>query len=473
MKRSLFIALAAILALSSCAAQSETPSPESGNGASEPVYDFYDTGEASPEAPVTTRMPETFREETMPADGGVSFDEAGVAAEDGLKDYDASSFGDSETPSADGASAESVYDYDDSAESVYDYDDSDRVVFPPEQQPEARAGLLTGGEWCDNDNFDFWRELVGGRQEWSGLADSWRLCTENRVFVSVTKDEKPAENITVKLFAGDARLWEAVTDNRGYAYLFATLDKGTQYVPTHITAERGGKQLAYAEYRGGGECRLKITEESPRAAGLDLMFVIDTTGSMSDELTYLQAELEGVIRRVTEDKQIPVRLGLNFYRDEGDEYTVRGCDFSDDIPKAISVINDQVADGGGDYPEAVERALSCAIREQSWSTDNVKLLFLVLDAPPHDTRENAETLRALLTEAAEKGIRIIPIASSGVDTETEFLCRSFAAATGGTYTFLTDHSGIGGSHLEPTIGYYQVEKLNDMIVRIIEGYLAR
>ncbi|MDE7233584.1 MAG: hypothetical protein K2N29_00810, partial [Ruminiclostridium sp.] len=62
--------------------------------------------------------------------------------------------------------------------------------------------------------------------------------------------------------------------------------------------------------------------------------------------------------------------------------------------------------------------------------------------------------------------------SSGVDTETEFLCRSFAAATGGTYTFLTDHSGIGGSHHEPTIGYYQVEKLNDMLVRIIEGYLS-
>ena len=467
MKRSFFIALAAVLALSSCAAQNtETPYAEPENGASKPTYDFYEAAGDSAGASVTTRMPEALREETA----------APAAAADGLKDYDASwdeagaySFGGDADDSSFGydAAPSEAYDF---SESVYDYD---RFVFPPEQQPEARAGLLTGGEWRDNDNFDFWCELVGGRQEWSGIADHWRLCTENRVFVRVTKDENPAENVTVKLFAGEAKLWEAVTDNRGYAYLFATLDKSTQYVPTHITAERNGKQLAYAEYRGGGECLLKITEESPRAVGLDLMFAIDTTGSMGDELTYLQAELEGVIRRVTEDKQIPVRLGLNFYRDEGDEYTVRGCDFSEDIPKGISVINDQIAYGGGDYPEAVERALSCAIREQSWNTDNVKLLFLVLDAPPHDTKENAETLRALLAEAAEKGIRIIPVASSGVDTETEFLCRSFAAATGGTYTFLTDHSGIGGSHLEPTIGYYQVEKLNDMLVRIIEGYLSR
>lgn len=467
MKRSIFITLAAVLALSSCAAQSGTSYDEPVNGALEPVYDIYETeGDSAAGAPVTTRMPEALREETI----------APAAAADGLKDYGASrneagdfaleSF---DAPSEAGASPEGFYD---SSESVYDYDSAGCPIYPPEQQPEARAGLLTGGEWCDNDNFDFWRELVGGRQEWSGIADHWRLCTENRVFVRVTKDEKPAENVTVKLFAGEAKLWEAVTDNRGYAYLFATLDKGTQYVPTHITAERGGKQLAYAEYRGGGECLLKIAEESPRAVGLDLMFAIDTTGSMGDELTYLQAELEGVIRRVTEDKQIPVRLGLNFYRDEDDEYTVRGCDFSVDIPKGISIINDQVAYGGGDYPEAVERALSCAIREQSWNTDSVKLLFLVLDAPPHDTRENAETLRALLAEAAEKGIRIIPVASSGVDTETEFLCRSFAAATGGTYTFLTDHSGIGEGHLEPTIGYYQVEKLNDMLVRIIEGYLS-
>lgn len=445
LKRSVWIALAAAFTLSSCGAQTETTpvgAPEK-NGA-EPVYDFYDGSEA-PDSPAETGVPKA----TVSA----------IAAADGIAEYDA------------------VFDETGALPSVYDFSESgadgyDRVVFPPEQQPEARAGLLTGGEWRDNDNFDFWRELVGGRREWSGIAESWRLCTENRVSVLAERDGKPAENVTVKLFAGDTVLWEAVTDNRGRAYLFATLDRETQYVPTHITAERDGRQLAYAEYRSGGECLLRIGEEIPRAKGLDLMFAIDTTGSMSDELRYLQAELEGVIRRVTDEKQIPVRLGLNFYRDEGDEYIVRGCNFSEDIPKAIAVIGGQTADGGGDYPEAVERALSHAIREQSWNADSVKLLFLVLDAPPHDTAENAETLRALMTEAAEKGIRIIPVASSGADTETEFLCRSFALLTGGTYTFLTDHSGIGGSHLEPTVGAYQVEKLNDLLVRIIGEYLA-
>jgi hypothetical protein len=42
--------------------------------------------------------------------------------------------------------------------------------------------------------------------------------------------------------------------------------------------------------------------------------------------------------------------------------------------------------------------------------------------------------------------------------------------TGGTYTFLTNHSGIGNDHLEPTIGDYEVEKLNDLMIRVIKEY---
>ena len=72
--------------------------------------------------------------------------------------------------------------------------------------------------------------------------------------------------------------------------------------------------------------------------------------------------------------------------------------------------------------------------------------------------------------AAEKGIKIIPIAASGIDKETEFLMRFFAQATNGTYVFITDHSGVGGSHIEPSIGQFEVEKLNDLMVRLISKY---
>jgi hypothetical protein len=206
---------------------------------------------------------------------------------------------------------------------------------------------------------------------------------------------------------------------------------------------------------------------------LDLMFVIDTTGSMSDELEYLKAELDGVIRRTARDNSnLPIRLSVNVYRDEGDDYVVRSTPFGTDINERLDFLKGQYADGGGDFEEAVETALADALENHDWDANaTARLLFLVLDAPPHNTPQIVGEMHRLTALAASKGVRIIPIASSGIDKDTEFLTRTLAMATGGTYIFLTDHSGVGGGHLEPTIGEYEVELLNDLLIRVIGGYL--
>jgi hypothetical protein len=190
---------------------------------------------------------------------------------------------------------------------------------------------------------------------------------------------------------------------------------------------------------------------------------------MSDELTYLQKDFASIASDAGSDGIV---YSVNFYRDEGDDYVVRDYGFTNNISSALDLLKEQRADGGGDYPEAVTAALLNGISGHDWREDSEKLMFLVLDAPPHDG-DAIQQFSNILTLAAQKGIRIIPVASSGVDTDTEFLCRSMAIATGGTYTFLTDDSGIGGSHLEPTIGDYSVEKLNEMLVRIISDYFSQ
>jgi hypothetical protein len=82
-----------------------------------------------------------------------------------------------------------------------------------------------------------------------------------------------------------------------------------------------------------------------------------------------------------------------------------------------------------------------------------------------------QSLQQSIKAAAEAGIRVIPVASSGVDDTCQLLFRSYAALTGGTYTYLTNHSGIGGSHATPTLPEEPgVERLNDMMVRIITEY---
>jgi hypothetical protein len=141
--------------------------------------------------------------------------------------------------------------------------------------------------------------------------------------------------------------------------------------------------------------------------------------------------------------------------------------------KTASFIKNQNAGGGGDFPEAVHSALEEAIYQQPWATDAVaRIIFLVLDAPPHQNAEVTSELQAQIRAAAKAGIRIIPVTASGIDRATEFLMKTFAVATGATYTFLTDHSGIGNGHLAPTADKFDVEKLNDLLVRIVNQSIS-
>ena len=148
-------------------------------------------------------------------------------------------------------------------------------------------------------------------------------------------------------------------------------------------------------------------------------------------------------------------------------------DFKTDVTKTVDFIKEQTADGGGDYPEAVHTALEVSLQSLSWGEDSrMRLAFLLLDAPAHHQNAIIESMQNSIETYARLGIRIIPIAASGADKDTEFMLRFFGILTGGTYTFLTNDSGVGGSHIEASVGEYQVEKLNDLIVRLIAAALS-
>jgi hypothetical protein len=141
------------------------------------------------------------------------------------------------------------------------------------------------------------------------------------------------------------------------------------------------------------------------------------------------------------------------------------------VATTLDFLRKQSADGGGDYPEAVDMALFESISNEDWNEEALaRILFIVLDAPSHTEPEVIARLQSQLHLAAEKGIRIVPIACSDIRKDGEYLMRTFALATNGTYLFLTDDSGIGNAHIKPTTDKYDVEKLNDAIVRVVKQY---
>ncbi len=336
------------------------------------------------------------------------------------------------------------------------------IIIEPEIQPEA--GLLTGGEWNDNDHWHDWISLYQTHEEWGEYRDLWQTHhTDNRIEVVITSNGAPVEGAKVT-----CSYMTAVTDNNGTAYLFYT-----ENTSDGITVEYNGiTEQICEEYSANSTIEYELNADTSNSKTLDLMLMVDTTGSMMDELSYLQEELKDVITRIKSDNgNIPIRISVNFYRDEGDDYVIREFEFTDDVNDATRIISEQSANGGGDTPEAVHTALNSALNSHTWNDSSTKLMFFVLDAPPHAEPQIIDQTNKLVKQAAEMGVRIIPVASSGVDKSTEYLLRTMAITTGGTYTFLTDDSGIGGGHIEPTIGEFEVEKLNDMMVRIANDYL--
>lgn len=342
-------------------------------------------------------------------------------------------------------------------------------VEPTDPEIPPQAGLLTGGEWNDNAHWADWDALYGSHEDWNGYKKTWKNETDCRIAVKVTAGGQPFEGAKVSCKSAIA---SAVTDNNGMAYLFYKAING----PTEeIVVEYGSASKTIGGVIGSMEveCDLGDVGKDQEQKSLDFMIMCDTTGSMGDELEYLKVELENIVRKIQSDNgNIITRTSVNFYRDEGDEYVVRQFPFTDDIEQAAKAIREQSADGGGDFPEAVHTALDSAINNHDWSENSTKIMFLVLDAPPHTDIQVIDSVNKSIREAAEKGIRIVPIASSGIDKSTEYLLRTMAFTTGGTYTFLTDDSGIGGGHLEPTVGAYNVEKLSEMMIRIVNSYLA-
>ena len=358
------------------------------------------------------------------------------------------------------------------------YEDGPTAVKPGAEMPDGyeyyeyrqqvQAGLLTAGRTDDNKQFE---EFLQAMEELGAYASKWRIYPRKRLTVHV----EGSNNAMVALSDREGNVLSyGRTDANGDAYLYYDIftEQG-QSVPYKVGVSNG-QDFAEVELKEEDGDAVSLELAPAEVNALDIMIMLDTTGSMGDELSYLQAEIEDMILRVRQKTgNAKVRLSVNFYKDHGDEYTVSYHPFTEDVAKCRELLLSEHADGGGDYPEAVDEALVNGICDHGWNSDAVKVMFIILDAPPHDESDRQGTL-ANLRKAAEnarmQGIRIVPVVASGIGDDTEYLMRVLAAVTGGTYVFLTDHSGIGGQHQETHVDQYEVEKLNDLMVKVILSY---
>lgn len=240
---------------------------------------------------------------------------------------------------------------------------------------------------------------------------------------------------------------------------------------TELTAQLTGRRLPLSDDEvASAQAEFALPRTS--RVRLDIALAIDTTGSMGDEIRYLQTEFDAISKAIEATyPSSQQRWSLVVYRDEGDAYVTRYFDFRDDPAEFRTQLAAQSAGGGGDFPEAPQAAFE-VLNQFAWRTepDVARVAFWVADAPHHD--QQAEALAKGIRGARAKGIHVYPVASSGVDELTEHTMRSAAQLTGGRYLFLTDDSGVGGAHKEPTVPCYFVTKLDEALLRVVEAEMT-
>jgi hypothetical protein len=314
----------------------------------------------------------------------------------------------------------------------------------------------------------------------------------NRQIITVMDEQgMPLMGAWVRVYNGQTLVSESRTYANGETLFFPNANparRGAQsyYVVIQKDEQAGAFTLDPAR---GPEWHVSLagTRHLQQQVKLDVLFLLDTTGSMGDEILQLQNNILGISGQIAQ-LNVDARYGLVTYRDRGDEYVVRTDDFTSNVSAFQATLMQVQANGGGDEPESLNEALHMAVQAASWrGDDTIKLIFLVADAPPHLDYPNDFDYAQEMVIAAARGIKIHPIASSGLTPDGEFIFRQLAQYTMGHFLFLTYQSGSSGAPGEKRgdlqvgtpanpqqgqPGDYTVEHLDELVLMLVQEEIA-
>jgi hypothetical protein len=374
-----------------------------------------------------------------------------------------------ETEGGDPMSAEGGYDSYDRAE-VEPPTGVDEIEIAPEQEYNLRAGSV--------DDNEQWDDYLLYRLE---FADTFirvhDIDVTERHIIHVTNEQGlPVLGAKITISSQqDQWLTELMTYSDGGA-LFFPQAYDTQDQLFNVEVEKDGVETSFSLDRDVREHWVTLDARSTsKPVKLDVHFLIDATGSMSDEIYQLRNNMITISERIHELSSNPdVRFAMTTYRDRGDIYISKTFDFTPDIDLFTQELSQVYADGGGDNPESLNEGLHDAIHLPEWRIeDTISLIFLIADAPPHlDYPDDYDYAEEVLI-AAQRGIKIFPLASSGLNDQGEYIFRQLAQITSAKFLFLTyGADGKPGSETPHHVEDYSVLSLDQLVVRLVEEELA-
>lgn len=338
-----------------------------------------------------------------------------------------------------------------------------------------RPVSLSAGEVDDNRQWEEYLEYLTGYQG----PPVHEVDVSERYIITVRgSDGRPLPNALVRIASGDETLFESLTYANGQTLFFPRALPETWGVESfRVSAAKDGVSRSLDFPRGtetGWNLTLDAAASYDGGIPLDVLFLLDSTGSMADEIDRIKDTLLSISARISDLPSHPnLRFGMVSYRDRGDEYITRVFDFDADAGRFSDTIRSVQADGGGDEPESLNEALHVALNAPEWRTeDAIRLVFLLADAPPHLDYPQDYDYAVEMVEARRRGIKIFSVASSGLNWRGEYIFRQIAQHTMGRFIFILYESPGGGVGTPHDVGEYTIERLDSLIVRLVEEELA-
>ena len=354
---------------------------------------------------------------------------------------------------------------------------------PWPQAPQPRRPVnptMTAGMVDDNADFG---EYLAYRQRSGHLPVRERDISERYLLEVTDAQGHPVHDAEVAVQrpgVAQPLMW-ARTDTAGRVWLHprAFMSPDVSERTLGVAVRKGGLQSRAMLLRGQSQAvQVRLGPVANAPVRLDLVFLIDATGSMGDEIAKLKHSMRAMAQQIAQlPGQPDICYGLVAYRDRGDAYVTRTHDFTDDLGAFQQQLANVQAHGGGDTPEALNEALHEVVHGLSWRQQAARMVVLVADAPPHLDYGGPQYDRDMQA-ALSKGIKLFAVGASGLDPVGEYIYRQMAQYTAGRFVFLTyrDASNPGsgpGSQTVHDVKQYSVQTLDRLVVRLVADELAR
>lgn len=237
--------------------------------------------------------------------------------------------------------------------------------------------------------------------EWSRQGETQVL---DGTFINIRAFEKPYADYTGKFSDNPFRL--RVTQKP----LETAKPSDSRYMSDTVSAfsDLATDSSGAIKYARGADDIIPLVRELLVPAGnrhLDLVFVLDSTESMVDDIQKIREHIEVLLSEILPGYP-SWRLALVLYKDYFDDFMVKtATSFTQDDQVFRKALHSFRVHGGRDIPEAVYEGLDAALL-LPWLPDVDRKIILIGDAPPHPRPRGRIDANGVKAHARQKGVQM-------------------------------------------------------------------